>query len=460
MTEIISVRFKSGGKDYYFNPNGLQVAEGQSVIIETSKGIECATCSQANTMIDEQQLISPLRPVLRLATDEDIRQMEENKKKEARAFQICQEKILEHGLEMKLIEVEYSFDGSKVLFFFTADGRVDFRALVKDLASIFRTRIELRQIGVRDEAKMLGGLGICGRPFCCSSFLNDFHPVSIKMAKTQNLSLNPTKISGTCGRLMCCLKYEQDAYTDLLKRAPKQDSLVDTPEGVGTVTQVNLLRETCKVVLDSDPENPRLFKNTELTILRSGKGKRPTGFEKPEETEFRPEKSRKTEHRPENTLIPVPEETEPAEPVNESSVPAELQPVAETEIMEDEILSDAEVEAVLAESQPKSDRPRRSRSRRPQKPNRESQNKEGKETRQSGENKGQKEPREPKKQRERREPKAPREPREGKENREPREAKEGAEGEQTANRPRRPHYRKRRPGNGGKKPEGGAPKGE
>ena len=459
MTEIISVRFKSGGKEYYFNPNGLQVAEGQSVIIETSKGIECATCSQPNTMIDEQQLISPLRPVLRLATEEDIRQMEENHKKEERAFQICQEKILEHGLEMKLIEVEYSFDGSKILFFFTADGRVDFRALVKDLASIFRTRIELRQIGVRDEAKMLGGLGICGRPFCCSSFLNDFHPVSIKMAKTQNLSLNPTKISGTCGRLMCCLKYEQNAYVDLLKRAPKQDSLVETPEGIGTVTQVNLLRETCKVVLDNDPENPRLFKNDELTILRSGKGKRPSGHEKPEDTEPKAEKTEKPERRLENVILPQPEEEQETEPVI-------AEPVVEAVEPEEELLSDAEVEAVLHESQPKADRPRRNRNRRPQKPNREGQNKEGKEShegkenRESEENKGQKEPREPRKPRERREPKAHREPREPKENREPREGKEGAEGEQTNNRPRRPHYRKRRPGNGGKKPEGGAPKGE
>lgn len=283
MTEIVSVRFKNGGKEYYFNPNGIQLEEGQAVIIETAKGIECAICSKGNRMIDETELISPLRPVLRLATQSDLEQLEENRKKESKAFQICQEKIAEHGLEMKLIEVEYSFDGSKILFFFTADGRVDFRALVKDLASIFRTRIELRQIGVRDEAKMLGGLGICGRPFCCSSFLNDFHPVSIKMAKTQNLSLNPTKISGTCGRLMCCLKYEQDAYTDLLKRAPKLESLVETPEGVGVVKQVNLLRETCQVLLDSDPDEPRIFKNSELTIIRSGKGKRPAGYEKPEE---------------------------------------------------------------------------------------------------------------------------------------------------------------------------------
>ncbi len=288
MTEIISVRFKSGGKDYYFNPNGLQVQEGQEVIIETAKGMECATCVKGNSMIDEEELISPLRPVVRIATPSDLRQLEENRKKEARAFQICQQKIAEHGLEMKLIEVEYSFDGSKILFFFTADGRVDFRALVKDLASVFRTRIELRQIGVRDEAKMLGGLGVCGRAYCCTTFLNDFHPVSIKMAKTQNLSLNPTKISGACGRLMCCLKYEQDAYQDLIKRAPKQDSLVETPDGVGTVCQVNLLRETSKVILDNDPDSPQVYPNSELTVVRSGKGRRPAGYEKPEEDEAKP----------------------------------------------------------------------------------------------------------------------------------------------------------------------------
>ncbi len=288
MTEIISVRFKSGGKDYYFNPNGLQVQEGQEVIIETAKGMECATCVKGNSMIDEEDLISPLRPVVRIATPGDLLQVERNKEREKNAYKICQKKIAEHCLEMKLVDVKYSFDGSKILFYFTADGRVDFRSLVKDLASVFRTRIELRQIGVRDEAKMLGGLGVCGRAYCCSTFLNDFHPVSIKMAKTQTLSLNPTKISGACGRLMCCLKYEQDAYQDLIKRAPRQDSLVETPDGLGTVCQVNLLRETSKVILDSDPDSPQVYPNSELTVVRSGKGRRPAGYEKPEENESRP----------------------------------------------------------------------------------------------------------------------------------------------------------------------------
>ncbi|MBQ5754387.1 MAG: stage 0 sporulation family protein, partial [Oscillospiraceae bacterium] len=208
MVEIISVRFKDGGKQYYFNPDGKQFAEGDGVIVETSRGIEYATCVKGNSQVDEMELLAPLRPVLRAATAEDDRMARENREKEKWAFSVCQEKIAEHGLDMKLVEAEYNFEGNKVLFFFTSDGRVDFRALVKDLAGAIHARIELRQIGVRDEAKMLGGLGICGRPFCCAQFLDEFQPVSIKMAKTQNLSLNPTKISGTCGRLMCCLKYE------------------------------------------------------------------------------------------------------------------------------------------------------------------------------------------------------------------------------------------------------------
>ena len=281
MTEIIGVRFKDGGKLYYFNPNGVQVQAGHHVIIETSKGIEFGECALANTMIDEMELIAALRPMLRVATEADYAQVKSNQEKEKKAFQICQDKIAEHKLEMKLVEVKYSFDGSKILFFFTADGRVDFRHLVKDLASIFCTRIELRQIGVRDEAKIMGGLGICGRPFCCSQFLSDFQPVSIKMAKTQNISLNPTKISGVCGRLMCCLKYEQDAYEDLLKDTPKLESLVNTPDGVGVVNQIQLLREQVKVVLDSDPDTPKVYRKEDIEIIRNGKGKRPPGYEFP-----------------------------------------------------------------------------------------------------------------------------------------------------------------------------------
>ena len=281
MVEIISVRFKNGGKQYYFNPDGKQFQLGDGVIVETSRGTEYGECVQENTMIDEIELIAPLRPVVRKATEEDKLTVEKNKEKEKKAFDICQAKIAEHGLDMKLVEAEYSFEGNKVLFFFTSDGRVDFRALVKDLASTIHARIELRQIGVRDEAKMLGGLGICGRPFCCSQFLDEFQPVSIKMAKTQNLSLNPTKISGTCGRLMCCLKYEQDAYEDLVKKAPKQDSFVETPDGAGTVSSVNLLRQTVQVRLDSAPETPKCYHNCELCVIRSGKGKRPEDYVEP-----------------------------------------------------------------------------------------------------------------------------------------------------------------------------------
>ena len=281
MVEIISVRFKEGGKHYYFNPNGAQFQPGEGVIVETTRGTEFGECVQGNTPIDEMELTAPLRPVLRRATPEDELTREKNKEKEAKALEICQQKILEHGLEMKLVDAEWSFEGNKVLFFFTAEGRVDFRALVKDLASAIHARIELRQIGVRDEAKMLGGLGICGRPFCCSQFLDEFQPVSIKMAKTQNLSLNPTKISGTCGRLMCCLKYEQEAYEDAVRRMPKNESFVETPEGVGTVSQVNLLKETVKVRLEEQPEAPKCFHNCEICVVRNGKGKLPEGYVPP-----------------------------------------------------------------------------------------------------------------------------------------------------------------------------------
>ncbi len=281
MIEIISVRFKNGGKQYYFNPNGLTFREGDGVIVETAKGVEYTQCVKGNTLVDEMDLTAPLRPVVRAATEEDRLTVEKNKEREARAFEVCQQKIVEHGLDMKLVSAECSFEGNKILFFFTSEGRVDFRALVKDLAGTLHARIELRQIGVRDEAKLLGGLGICGKPFCCAQFLNEFQPVSIKMAKTQNLSLNPTKISGTCGRLMCCLKYEQEAYEDLVKRAPKQDSFVETPDGAGTVSGVNLLRQTAQVRLESAPETPKTYHNCELCVVRSGKGKRPEGYVQP-----------------------------------------------------------------------------------------------------------------------------------------------------------------------------------
>ncbi len=286
MTEIISVRFRPGGKQYYFDPMGLSVAEGQSVIVETGKGLEYGTCVRRNTTVEDEAVVQPLRPVVRLATEKDEQQVRENRGREKEALRICQQLVERHGLDMKLVQVEYSFDGNKILFFFTSDGRVDFRALVKDLAGIFHTRIELRQIGVRDEARMLGGFGICGKPFCCAQFLDEFQPVSIKMAKTQNLSLNPTKISGTCGRLMCCLKYEQGAYEDAVKRCPKQESFVECPDGVGTVSAVNLLKEQVKVRLEDSTEQPQSYFTDEIRVVRPGKGKRPEGYTAPPKAEL------------------------------------------------------------------------------------------------------------------------------------------------------------------------------
>ena len=269
MIEIIGVRFKNNGKTYYFSPNGNTIAHSDKVIVETARGLECGDVVIPNRMVDENEIISPLKPVVRIATEKDMLQVEENRVKEKEAFKTCEEKIASHGLQMNLVDVEYTFDGNKILFYFTADGRVDFRELVKDLASVFRTRIELRQIGVRDESKMLGGLGICGRPFCCNSFLGDFQPVSIKMAKEQGLSLNPTKISGTCGRLMCCLKYEQDAYESLLKITPKNGALVQTDEGTGTVVDVNLLTGVLKVSLQNKPDAaPKVCTRDEVKIIK------------------------------------------------------------------------------------------------------------------------------------------------------------------------------------------------
>lgn len=286
MTEIIGVRFKAGGKQYYFDPKGLTVAEGQAVIVETGKGLEYGICVCSNSLVEDETVVQPLRPAVRLATDRDERQIADNRRKEKEALQVCQNLVEHHGLEMKLVQVEYSFDGSKIVFFFTSEGRVDFRALVKDLASVFHARIELRQIGVRDEARMLGGLGICGKPFCCHQFLKEFQPVSIKMAKTQNLSLNPTKISGTCGRLMCCLKYEQDAYEDAVKRCPKQESFVECPDGVGSISAVNLLKEQVKVRLEDSSEQPKTYRVSEIRVVRSGKGKRPEDYVAPSKEEL------------------------------------------------------------------------------------------------------------------------------------------------------------------------------
>ena len=247
MTTIVGVRFRNAGKLYYFDPGKLWPTAGDAVIVETARGMEYGEVVTGVREVEDHEIVSPLKPVLRIATAEDAQRQQENVRKEKEAYGICQQKIFDHNLEMKLVSVEYTFDGSKILFYFTANGRVDFRALVKDLASVFKTRIELKQIGVRDEAKMMGGLGLCGRPVCCAQFMGDFQPVSIKMAKEQNLSLNPTKISGVCGRLMCCLKYEQDHYEATRKRMPRVGREVITPDGNGTVQEINVLKETVRV---------------------------------------------------------------------------------------------------------------------------------------------------------------------------------------------------------------------
>lgn len=273
MAEIIGVRFKSAGKVYYFDPDSMQLEKGTKVIVETARGVECGEVAMENREVEDEGIVKPLKKVMRAATAEDLKKVEENAAREKQAFGICNEKIAKHKLEMKLVDVEFTFDNNKILFYFTADGRVDFRELVKDLASVFRTRIELRQIGVRDEAKMMGGLGICGRPFCCSTFLGEFQPVSIKMAKEQGLSLNPSKISGTCGRLMCCLKYEQEAYEELLRTTPRQGAIVRTKDGKGTVAEVNLLTGMLKVVPEKDQAATKYYNKSEVKVLRDNQNR-------------------------------------------------------------------------------------------------------------------------------------------------------------------------------------------
>ncbi len=272
--EVVDIQFRPGQKIYFFDPAGLKLKAGDHVIIDTARGMEYGYVTGGNHKIARKDIVAPLRQVIRIANDQDEKAAADHRETEKKAFSVCMQKIMELELDMQLVSAECSFDGSRILFFFTADERVDFRELVKLLANTFHTRIELRQIGVRDKAKMVGGLGICGRPFCCASFLDDFQPVSIKMAKTQSLSLNPTKISGTCGRLMCCLKYEQDAYEDLLRTAPKAESFVDTPEGRGTVTEVDLLRQRVKVRLEDRPDTLVTAKNEEIAVFRNGKAKK------------------------------------------------------------------------------------------------------------------------------------------------------------------------------------------
>ena len=331
MAQVVSVRFRGGQKNYYFDPRGIQAQPGDYLVVETAQGLEYACCAEANHEVPDEAVVQPLRPVVRVATDNDHKAAAYNRRREKEAFGICEQKIAAHGLEMKLVSVECSFEGNKIIFFFTAEGRVDFRELVKDLAGVFRARIELRQIGVRDEAKMLGGIGICGRALCCGEFLNEFIPVSIKMAKTQNLSLNPTKISGACGRLMCCLKYEQAAYEDAAKRMPKNESFVDTPDGLGNICSLDLLREQVQVRLDSAPESPKRYKLSEINVLRNGKGSR-DGIEIPKEhpvraasgesgtttAVFRPRQRSDAAREPLPVLSAVPDVNEPLDEEEES----------------------------------------------------------------------------------------------------------------------------------------------
>ncbi len=272
MMTVVGVRFKTAGKVYYFDPQDFPLKLHDLVVVETARGTECGEIVMERREVGEEEIAPPLKQVLRLATERDRRILAENKERERRAFETCKRKIFEHKLEMKLVQAEVTFDRSKILFYFTAEGRVDFRALVKDLAGIFHTRIELRQIGIRDEAKLCGGLGVCGRPLCCNTFLNDFQHVSVKMAKEQNLSLSPTKISGTCGRLMCCLKYEQDAYEHLLHVTPKYGAVVETQEGRGTVVENNLLTGMLKVRLEKRPDGaPLVVNRKQVKLVKDGK---------------------------------------------------------------------------------------------------------------------------------------------------------------------------------------------
>ena len=271
MTKVIGVRFKANGKSYYFSPGDLELQQGDHVIVETARGTECGEVAKGPHDVPDSSIVKPLKTVTRMADAVDVRRMQQNRADEKRAFSVCEERIAKHKLDMKLVDVEYTLDRNKILFYFTADGRIDFRDLVKDLAGVFRTRIELRQIGVRDESKMLGVLGICGQPFCCSRFLRDFQPVSIKMAKEQGLSLNPAKISGSCGRLMCCLAYEQPAYEYLNRITPGVGSIVKTPEGVGAVVETNVISGTLRVRMDPPATGFKTFHKDECQYLRGGK---------------------------------------------------------------------------------------------------------------------------------------------------------------------------------------------
>ena len=423
--EVVDIQFRPGQKIYFFDPDGAQYHEGDHVIIDTARGAEFGICAGGNHRIPQKDVVAPLRKVLRRANAQDERIVAENRAKEKKAYDVCMQKIADHGLDMQLVSAEVAFDGSKILFYFTADERVDFRELVKNLASVFHTRIELRQIGVRDKAKMVGGLGICGRPFCCASFLDDFQPVSIKMAKTQNLSLNPTKISGTCGRLMCCLKYEQEAYEDLIRTSPKMESFVDTPEGRGTVVEVDLLRQRVKVRMEENPETISVFPNSDIAVLRSGKAKK---NDPPIPADLAPisgsgKRVRRQESEDRLTLDPI------------------RFRYSTEKIVEEPVEIPAEVPA----EEPAEQKPSRSRRRRGNKENRENketlpgQNAEAPQKQEKP--KAKKEPRQP------REPREVREPREPKANKEPHPSE--AESEQQKKPRRRPNHRRHKPKTGG-----------
>ena len=415
--EVVDIQFRPGQKVYYFDPAGVRYNTGDHVIIDTARGAEYGICTGGNHVIQPKDVVAPLRRVIRLATAQDEKTIAENRAKEKKAYDVCLQKIADHQLDMQLVSAEVAFDGSKILFYFTADERVDFRELVKNLASVFHTRIELRQIGVRDKAKMVGGLGICGRPFCCASFLDDFQPVSIKMAKTQNLSLNPTKISGTCGRLMCCLKYEQDAYEDLIRTSPKLESFVDTPEGRGTVVELDLLRQRVKVRMEESPETISVFANADIAVLRNGKAKK---NDPPIPADLAPisgsgKRQRKMESEEKLTLEPI--------RFKYSTETIVEEPQQQTE------------PAAAAEEGPQKERSSRSRRRR----NRGEGNKPEAKAEQPRQEQA------PKEKKEHREPRPPKAPKEPKENREAPEVKAGKEGKEGDQKPRRrPNHRRHR----------------
>ena len=412
--EVVDIQFRPGQKIYFFDPDGMQFNPGDHVIIDTARGAEYGICAAGNHTILPKEVVAPLRKVLRLANAQDEKTVAENRAKEKKAYDVCLQKIADHKLDMQLVSAEVAFDGSKILFYFTADERVDFRELVKNLASVFHTRIELRQIGVRDKAKMVGGLGICGRPFCCASFLDDFQPVSIKMAKTQNLSLNPTKISGTCGRLMCCLKYEQEAYEDLIRTSPKADSFVDTPEGRGTVVEIDLLRQRVKVRMENEPETINIFANSDIAVLRSGKAKK--------------------------NDPPIPADLAP---ISGNGKRIRKEPENEEKLLLEPIRFRYSTEKIVEEQEETMEIPeengenKASRSR-----NRRRKPKPGSDEQPKQEQKPEKPRREPK------EPKEPREPKETKDPKEPREPRNTAEGESDGEKKarRRPNHRRKKPG--------------